>query len=253
MVIDGVAFLNAKLESGARVLVEGANALMLDIDAGTYPYVTSSNTCIGGVFTGLGVSPRFLNETIGVIKAYTTRVGSGPFATEELGQIGEFLGEKGHEFGTTTGRKRRCGWLDLVLCKYSCLINGYTAINLTKLDVLSGLAEIKVAVAYKLDGKVLAFYPADATVLDRVEIVYEKFPGWSQALNHCKTFEELPKEAQNYVLAIETFLKVPVKFIGVGPGRDELIVNAGSLAKGFPTAKTVVGSIEPSKFLVSTQ
>lgn len=151
--------MHQALQSGKRVLVEGANALMLDLDYGTYPYVTSSSTTIGGVMTGLGISPFALKKVIGVIKAYTTRVGGGPFPTEDLEEVGTTLQEVGAEWGTTTGRRRRCGWLDLVVMKYSTMINGYTSLNLTKLDVLDGFEEIKVATGYKIDGAEISGFP----------------------------------------------------------------------------------------------
>lgn len=158
-VIDSVAYIHKAISSGKRVLVEGANALLLDIDFGTYPFVTSSSTSIGGVCTGLGIPPKMVGKTIGVVKAYTTRVGAGPFPTEQLNDVGVHLQEVGREWGTTTGRRRRCGWLDLVVMKHSNLINGYDSLNLTKLDILDQLPEIKVAVKYNIDGKELEGFP----------------------------------------------------------------------------------------------
>ena len=157
--MDGPTFIHSSLTSGKRVLVEGANALMLDIDYGTYPFVTSSSTAIGGVITGLGIPPMAIKRVLGVVKAYTTRVGGGPFPTEDLGTVGATLQEVGAEYGVVTGRRRRCGWLDLVVMKYSTMINGYTALNLTKLDVLDGFEEIKVATAYKLDNVEITGFP----------------------------------------------------------------------------------------------
>ncbi|KIJ34651.1 hypothetical protein M422DRAFT_34996, partial [Sphaerobolus stellatus SS14] len=194
-VIDSVTYIHNALAEGKRVLVEGANALMLDIDYGTYPYVTSSSTAIGGVCTGLGIPPKQIGKTIGVVKAYTTRVGGGPFPTELLDDVGTHLQEVGREYGTTTGRRRRCGWLDLVVLKYSCLINGYDALNITKLDVLDQLREIKIAVAYKLDGKELAGFPADLEVLSRVTVEYVTLPGWKTSIENVTSMQELPKEA----------------------------------------------------------
>lgn len=158
-VVDSVTYIHGAIAAGKRVLVEGANALMLDLDFGTYPYVTSSSTTIGGVCTGLGIPPKYIGSTIGVIKAYTTRVGGGPFPTEQLNDIGVHLQEVGREYGTTTGRRRRCGWLDLVVMKHSCLINGYDSLNLTKLDILDDLKEIKVAVEYLVNGQKLPGFP----------------------------------------------------------------------------------------------
>lgn len=197
---------------------------MLDLDFGTYPYVTSSNTSIGGVCTGLGIPPSKINEIYGVVKAYTTRVGAGPFPTEQLNEIGEHLQNVGHEYGVTTGRKRRCGWLDLVVVKYSTWINGYTHLNITKLDILDDLKEIKVGVAYKYKGEILESLPEDLNVLEKVEVVYETLPGWNSSTSKAKTFAELPKNAQAYLKFIEDFVQVPIKWIGVGPARDEMIV-----------------------------
>jgi len=224
-VVDGVSFIHDALASGKRVLLEGANALLLDLDFGTYPYVTSSSTSIGGVCTGLGIPPKFIGETIGVVKAYTTRVGGGPFVTELLDDTGKYLQEVGAEFGVTTGRRRRCGWLDLVIARYSNLINGYTSINLTKLDVLDQLPELKIATAYEVDGKVLTTYPADLELLspERVKIHYDTLPGWQSDITKCKTFEELPENCRKYVEYIEKYLEVPIEWIGVGPGREAMI------------------------------
>ncbi|EXJ86031.1 adenylosuccinate synthetase [Capronia coronata CBS 617.96] len=219
-----------------NILIEGANALLLDIDHGTYPYVTSSNTGLGGVFTGLaGLSPQSLSapgsNIVGVVKAYTTRVGSGPFPTELDAAIspvdadyGERLQRIGREFGVTTGRKRRCGWFDLVLVKYSAAVNCYTQINLTKLDVLDDFDVIRVATAYKVDGQVLDSFPADLDALERLEIEYKTFKGWQTKTTGCKTFEELPVEARDYVAYIEAEVGIPVKWIGTGPRREDMIV-----------------------------
>ncbi|KAJ1961538.1 Adenylosuccinate synthase, partial [Dispira parvispora] len=223
MVVDSVYFINAALNHNKRILVEGANALMLDIDFGTYPFVTSSNTGVGGVCTGLGVPPSKVGETFGVVKAYTTRVGEGPFPTEQLNAVGEALQNYGHEYGTTTGRKRRCGWLDLVLLKYTHMVNGYTLLNLTKLDVLDTFPEIKVAVGYSYHGKPLSSFPSSLAVLAEVDVEYKTFPGWETDISACRTFEELPSQAQAYVKFIEEFLGVPIPYIGVGAGREAMI------------------------------
>ncbi|ORX38344.1 putative adenylosuccinate synthase [Kockovaella imperatae] len=222
-IVDGVQFMHKALTSGKRVLVEGANALMLDIDYGTYPYVTSSATSIGGVCTGLGIPPQAIKKVVGVIKAYTTRVGGGPFPTEDLGSIGETLQEVGAEFGVVTGRRRRCGWLDLVVMKYSTIVNGYTSLNLTKLDVLDGFEQIKVAVGYKIDGAEIEGFPADLERLAQVEVVYETLPGWKSDISKCTTFDSLPSQAQSYVRFIENYLGVKIQYIGVGPSRDSSI------------------------------
>ncbi|CAO3607466.1 unnamed protein product [Mucor hiemalis] len=222
-VIDTVPYLHEQIKAGKRILVEGANALMLDIDFGTYPYVTSSSTAIGGVCTGLGVPPNKITNIIGVVKAYCTRVGGGPFPTEQLNEIGEHLQTVGFEFGVTTGRKRRCGWLDLVAVNYSNMINGYTSFNLTKLDILDQLPKIKVAVAYHLDGKKMASFPADLSVLAKVEVEYVELDGWMSDISKCTQFEDLPENAKKYIAFIEKETGVPVEWIGVGPGREAMI------------------------------
>jgi len=222
-VVDSVMYVHKAVASGQRVLVEGANAFMLDLDYGTYPYVTSSSTTIGGVCTGLGIPPKMVGKTIGVVKAYTTRVGGGPFPSEQLNEIGEHLQEVGKEYGTTTGRRRRCGWLDLVVLKYSCLVNGYDTLNLTKLDILGGLLELHVAVRYVVDGKDLEGFPADLDVLSRVEVVYETLPGWTESISECASYETLPANCKAYVSFIENFLGTPIEWIGVGPGRESMI------------------------------
>ncbi|KAK3809175.1 MAG: adenylsuccinate synthetase [Benniella sp.] len=223
-VIDSAYFMNKAIKDKKKVLVEGANALMLDIDWGTYPYVTSSNTTVGGVCTGLGIPPQTITKTIGVVKAYTTRVGGGPFPTEQLNDIGEFLQTEGHEYGVTTGRKRRCGWLDTVVVNYSTIINGYTSFNITKLDILDKLDEVKIGVAYKVDGKELEGFPADLSLLEKVEVVYETLPGWKTDISKCRTFEELPPNAQKYIRRIEELCEVPIEWIGVGVDREDMVV-----------------------------
>ncbi|KAH9484508.1 Adenylosuccinate synthetase 1 [Psilocybe cubensis] len=222
-VVDSVVYLHNAITAGKRVLVEGANALMLDLDYGTYPFVTSSSTAIGGVCTGLGIPPKMIGHTIGVVKAYTTRVGGGPFPTEQLNDVGVHLQEVGREYGTTTGRRRRCGWLDLVVLKHSHLINGYDSFNLTKLDVLDKLPEIKVAVKYLVDGKELAGFPADLELLAKVEVEYVTLPGWETSIEEITTFDALPENCKKYIKFIEDFMKVPVKWIGVGPGRESMV------------------------------
>ncbi|KDR80439.1 hypothetical protein GALMADRAFT_1199851 [Galerina marginata CBS 339.88] len=225
-VIDSVVYIHQAISSGKRVLVEGANALMLDLDFGTYPFVTSSSTAIGGVCTGLGIPPKMIGQAIGVVKAYTTRVGGGPFPTEQLNDIGVHLQEVGREYGTTTGRRRRCGWLDLVVLKHSHMINGYDSFNLTKLDVLDKLPEIKVAVKYLVDGKELAGFPADLEVLAKVQVEYVTLPGWESSIEEVTSYDALPENCRKYVEFIEDFMKVPVKWIGVGPGRESMVTKA---------------------------
>ncbi|KAH6624638.1 Adenylosuccinate synthetase [Chaetomium sp. MPI-SDFR-AT-0129] len=224
-VVDAVNYMQTAQASGVDILIEGANALMLDIDYGTYPFVTSSNTGLGGVITGLAVNPRKIKEVVGVAKAYTTRVGEGIFKSEDVGEDGKKLQEIGREWGVSTGRKRRCGWLDLVVLKYSASINYYTAWNLTKLDVLDTFPTIKVAVAYKdtATGSELDYFPADLNFLEKCEVVYKEFEGWQSSTTAVKKFADLPKQAQAYVKFVEEYTGVPVKWIGTGPARDDMI------------------------------
>jgi len=223
MVKDTVIMVNEYLNKGVKILVEGANASMLDIDFGTYPYVTSSNCGAGGVCTGLGMPPRAIDEIYGVVKAYTTRVGTGALPTELLDDIGEHMQEVGREFGTTTGRRRRCGWLDLVVVRYTHMINGYTGLAITKLDVLDDLKELKVAVKYKIDGEEVRSFPADINDLDRVEVDYVTLPGWQQSIKDVRKFSELPENAKAYLRVIEEYVGVPVKWVSVGPHRAAMI------------------------------
>ncbi|OAQ99147.1 hypothetical protein LLEC1_02394 [Akanthomyces lecanii] len=224
--VDAVTFMKAAQDDPSKkILIEGANALMLDVDYGTYPYVTSSNTGLGGAITGLALNPTKIKEVIGVVKAYTTRVGAGIFKTEDLGEAGTKLQEIGREWGVSTGRRRRCGWLDLAVLKYSCAVNHYTALNLTKLDILDTFPVIQVAVAYKdpETGDVIDYFPADLEYLEKCEVVYEEFKGWQTSITSVKKYEDLPKEAKEYIEYIERFLSVPIKWIGTGPNRDDMI------------------------------
>ncbi|GME86017.1 hypothetical protein B5S28_g2096 [[Candida] boidinii] len=225
-VVDSVEFMHNAIKSNKKILIEGANALMLDIDFGTYPYVTSSNTGIGGVLTGLGLPPKAINNIYGVVKAYTTRVGEGPFPTEQLNEDGEKLQTIGAEYGVTTGRKRRCGWLDLVVLKYSCLINGYTSLNITKLDVLDSFKEIKIGVSYSYNGKKLTSFPEDLYKLGKVEVEYVTLPGWEADITKIKTYEELPENAKKYLKFIEDFVETPIQWVGTGPARDSMLEKA---------------------------
>lgn len=222
-VVDQIAFMK-KHDRRETTLVEAANALMLDIDNGTYPYVTSSCTGIGGAVQGLSLDPSQIKHIIGIVKAYTTRVGSGPFPSEQINAIGEQLQAAGREWGVTTGRRRRCGWLDLVLLRYSTAVNHYTALNLTKLDVLDGFDEIRVATAYHLDGRKLESFPASVQALERAEVVYDSLPGWKANTMGAKRWEDLPVRAREYIEYIEREVGVPVKWIGTGPDRDHMIV-----------------------------
>jgi len=223
LVIDTVVYMNKAIADGKNVLIEGANAAMLDIDFGTYPFVTSSNTTVGGVCTGLGIAPSKIGTVIGVVKTYTTRVGGGPFPTELLDSTGELLQEIGREWGVTTGRKRRCGWLDLVVVKYSTTINGYTSINLTKLDVLSTLPVIKLGVSYKHNSNILESFPADLKILSECVVQYEELPGWECDISEVRSWKELPENARKYVKRIQELVGVKIEWVGVGPGRDALI------------------------------
>ncbi|XP_014087987.2 adenylosuccinate synthetase [Bactrocera oleae] len=221
---DTICFLHTALRQGKKILVEGANAAMLDIDFGTYPYVTSSNCSIGGVLTGLGLPPQTIGDVIGVVKAYTTRVGDGPFPTEQINEIGELLQTKGGEIGVTTKRKRRCGWLDIPLLKYTSLVNGYTSICLTKLDILDTLPQIKVAVAYKrANGETLDHFPGTIAELGEIVVEYATLPGWQESTENIRNFKELPENAQKYVRFLESELSVPVQWVGVGKGRESII------------------------------
>uniref|UniRef100_A0A9J8ATC3 Adenylosuccinate synthetase n=1 Tax=Cyprinus carpio carpio TaxID=630221 RepID=A0A9J8ATC3_CYPCA len=224
LVRDGVYFMYDAIHgSPKKILVEGANAALLDIDFGTYPFVTSSNCTVGGVCTGLGIPPANIGDVYGVSKAYTTRVGIGAFPTEQLNAVGELLQTRGHEVGVTTGRKRRCGWLDLVILKYAHMINGFTALALTKLDILDVLEEIKVGVAYKINGKRIPYFPANMEVLQKVEVEYETFSGWKTDTSAVRKWSDLPPKAQNYIRFVENHIGVPIKWVGVGKSRECMI------------------------------
>jgi adenylosuccinate synthase len=221
---DTVTLLNNLFKTPDQfIIMEGANAAMLDIDFGTYPYVTSSSCSIGGVCSGLGIKPAFIGDVIAIVKAYTTRVGEGAFASELLDKTGEYLQNVGKEYGVTTGRKRRCGWLDLVVLKYTSMVNGYTKLAITKLDILDQLPEIKIAVSYKYKGEVLDSLPASMSILEKVEVEYKTFSGWMSDISKCRTWEALPENAKVYLKFIEDFLEVPIKYIGVGKEREAII------------------------------
>lgn len=221
---DASRVVNEALDAGKGVLFEGAQGTLLDMDHGTYPYVTASTPVSAGACTGSGVSPTRIDRVLGVVKAYCTRVGEGPFPTENKGEIGERLREKGSEYGATTGRPRRCGWLDLVALRYAARVNGLTGMALTKLDVLTGLDEIQVAVGYELDGEVTEHFPGGGHRLDRVVPVYRSLPGWKEEIGGCRKVEDLPESARNYVRFLEDFSGVKALLIGVGPAREETIL-----------------------------
>ena len=232
--VDGSAVVGEMLAAGKTVLCEGAQGLLLDLDHGTYPYVTSSSTVAGGALTGLGFGPRYISRVVGVAKAYTTRVGAGPFPTELLDETGDQIREVGGEYGTTTGRPRRCGWLDLVILRYAAQINGLDEFALTKLDVLSGLERLKVAVAYVREGagpersrrERIEVFPAEFGVESLAEWkpIYEELPGWTEDISGARSRDELPPAAREYVARIEEEVGVPITLIGVGPGREQTIV-----------------------------
>ena len=224
MVCDGSLVVNDALDRGGTVLFEGGQATMLDIDHGTYPYVTSSNPTAGGALTGTGVGPTRIDRVVGVAKAYTTRVGEGPFPTELTDQVGEDLRARGGEFGATTGRPRRTGWFDAVVTRYAARVNGLTDICLTKLDVLSGYDAVPVCVAYEVDGARTEEMPLDQASFARAVPVYEELPGWSEDISACRSFDELPEAARAYVDRLEEVSRCRIQSIGVGPGREATIV-----------------------------
>ena len=224
MVADTGLVLNQALDAGKTVLFEGGQATMLDVDHGTYPFVTSSSATSGGAATGSGVAPTRFDRIIAIVKAYTTRVGSGPFPTELLDESGEFLRTAGLEFGTTTGRPRRTGWYDAPIARYAARINGVTDFVMTKLDVLTGLEKIPVCVAYEIDGARVEEVPVSQSDYHHAVPIYEEFPGWTEDITGVRKFEDLPKTAQEYVLAVEKISGSRISAIGVGPGRDAIVV-----------------------------
>ena len=223
-VVDTSLLIDNAIKDQKSILFEGAQGTLLDIDHGTYPFVTSSNTSSGNAAIGSGVGPKNIDRIVGVTKAYISRVGSGPFVTEQKNEIGDYLIEKGAEFGVVTGRRRRCGWLDLVSLKYSVRVNSLTELFITKLDVLSGLEELQLCIGYKTENKVITDYPYELTTLDSAEPVYETVGGWSDDISSIKNYEDLPENAKTYLKAIEDFIEVPITFISVGPERTENII-----------------------------
>ena len=224
MVIDAERVLNDALSRGEHVLMEGGQATMLDVDHGTYPFVTSSNPTAGGACVGSGIGPTRITGVLGIIKAYTTRVGAGPFPTELFDKWGEFLQVTGGEVGVNTGRVRRTGWYDSVIARYASRVNGFTDLFLTKLDVLTGIGEIPICVAYDVDGKRFDEMPLTQTDFHHAEPIYETMPAWDEDITECREFEDLPQKAQDYVLRLEELSGAPISYIGVGPGRDQTIV-----------------------------
>lgn len=224
MITDVTGMLHEYRENGDNVLFEGAQGALLDIDHGTYPYVTSSNTTAGGAATGSGVGPMFLDYILGITKAYTTRVGGGPFPTELFDDIGQRLGERGHEFGATTGRSRRCGWLDVVSLNRSNQNNSVSGMCITKLDVLDGLESIKICTAYELDGETLTTPPIGADAYEKCKPIYEEVPGWSESTIGVKQYDQLPENAKAYLKRIEELTNTPIDIISTGPDRVETII-----------------------------
>lgn len=224
MLIDATTELNTALDQGKKVLMEGGQATMLDVDHGTYPFVTSSNPTTGGACVGSGIGPTRITSSLGIIKAYTTRVGAGPFPTELFDKWGEYLQKTGGEFGVNTGRPRRCGWYDSVIARYASRVNGFTDYFLTKLDVLTGIGEIPICVAYDVDGVRHDEMPMTQTEFHHAQPIFETMPAWDEDITGCRTFEELPEKAQDYVKRLEELSGTRFSYIGVGPGRDQTIV-----------------------------
>lgn len=220
-VTDTSVVVYDNIKAKKEVLFEGAQGTLLDIDYGTYPYVTSSNTIAGGVCTGAGVGPTMITNAVGIAKAYTTRVGKGPFPTELSDKTGEWIREKGHEYGVTTGRARRCGWLDLVILKTAARVSGLTSFAVTKIDTLAGLDTLKVCVGYKFNGKVIDYVPASLEDLAKCEPVYEEFKGWDESIENARSYEELPENAKIYLNKIEEFTETRISIVSVGPKRDQ--------------------------------
>ncbi len=224
MIADVTAILGDMQERGDDVLFEGAQGALLDVDMGTYPFVTSSNTTAGGAATGTGIGPRYIDYVLGVVKAYTTRVGSGPFPTELSDATGDHLGRAGDEFGATTGRPRRCGWLDAVALRRSILNNSVSGLCITKLDVLDGLDSVRVCVGYEIDGHEVTSPPCSAENFERCKPVYKELPGWQGSTAGITEHSELPKNARNYLAAIAATVSAPVDIISTGPERDQTII-----------------------------
>lgn len=223
-VTDTSRIVNDALDQGKKVLFEGAQGVMLDVDQGTYPYVTASNPIAGGVCTGVGVGPNKINTVVGICKAYSTRVGAGPFPTELTDEIGDQIRETGHEYGTVTGRPRRVGWFDSVAMRHARRVSGLSCLSLNLLDVLTGLKTVKICTSYKLDGKQIDYYPASLKELDRCEPVYEELPGWDEDITGVKKFEDLPINAQNYLKRVSELSDTPLATVSVGADRIQTII-----------------------------
>jgi len=221
---DTYSIINKAIDDNKNILIEGAQGTMLDIDHGTYPYVTSSNPSAGGICTGLGIGPTKIDSVNGIVKAYVTRVGGGPFVTEIKGKEGEYLQDKGGEVGTTTGRTRRCGWFDAVIGKYAATVNGLDSIIITKLDVLSGLKKLKICIAYEYNGKKVEDFPTDITAFEKCKPVYIEMDGWDEDITKVRKYKELPDNAKKYLDRIKELLDVEISMVSVGPEREEVIV-----------------------------
>jgi len=222
-ITDTTEFLHNSINDGKSILFEGAQGALLDLDHGTFPFVTSSNCCALGMGAGCGVPAQKIDKFVGVIKAYTTRVGAGPFPVEQDNEIGQTIRDKGHEYGTTTGRPRRCGWFDAVAVSYSATIGAINEIAMMHLDTLAGMKELKICKAYKIGDEETTFFPSDAARLGQAEPVYETLPGWDEDLSKISKFEDLPVNAQNYVKKVEELVKTPVTMVGIGPKRSQVI------------------------------
>ena len=225
-VCDTIALINEEIDANRKILFEGAQATMLDIDYGTYPYVTASHPISGGVTVGAGVAPKKIDKVVGVVKAYCTRVGEGPFPTEQLNEIGDKLRDAGHEYGTVTGRPRRTGWLDACVVRYAGLLSGIDYMAITRLDILDGFDEIKMCVNYKYNGEILNEMPASLKVLAKVEPVYETFEGWNTDISKIRSYDELPENAKNYIKRMAEVTNINIGIVSVGPNRDQTIVVA---------------------------
>ncbi|MEI0549702.1 adenylosuccinate synthase [Brachyspira intermedia] len=223
-VADTTTILNKAIKEKKNILFEGAQATMLDLDHGTYPFVTSSYPAAGGACTGSGVGPRKIDNVIGVVKAYATRVGEGPFPSELFDDVGQFIRDKGGEYGTVTGRARRCGWLDACVVKYASYVNGLDSIAITRLDILDELDKLKICVAYKYNGEILEGYPADLDILSKVEPVYEEFEGWKTSTRDIREYDKLPENAKKYLNRLSEVIETDISIVSVGAGRDETII-----------------------------
>ncbi|MCL4416417.1 MAG: adenylosuccinate synthase [Actinobacteria bacterium] len=232
-VVESTFLINSALDDNKNILFEGAQGTLLDIDHGTYPFVTSSSTIAGGVFTGAGIGPGRINEVIGITKSYCTRVGSGVFPTEIKDETGNMIREKGNEYGTTTGRARRCGWFDCVIIRYSAMVNNLSSLALTKLDVLSGIEKIKICSSYKIDGSIYENVTPNCLILEKSQPQYIEVNGWDEDITNIKEFEKLPYNAKKYINLIEELTRIPVSLISVGPDRNQIIIRDKYLKKKF--------------------